>query len=93
MKNKEDHFQVLRKIYNNPETSQRSLAQSLGFSLGKLNYCLKALEQKGLVKIQNLQIVSFSDFVDSYSLILDSVLARPQVNSIYCGYNGASTWR
>ena len=55
MINKEDHFQVLRKIHNNPETSQRGLAQSLGFSLGKLNYCLKALEQKGLVKIQNLQ--------------------------------------
>ena len=53
--NKEDHFQVLRKIHNNPETSQRDLAQALGFSLGKLNYCLKALEQKGFVKIQNLK--------------------------------------
>ena len=55
MKNREDHFQVLRKIHSNPETSQRDLAQALGFSLGKLNYCLKALEYKGLVKIQNLK--------------------------------------
>ena len=55
MKNKEDQFQILRKIHSNPETSQRDLAQALGFSLGKLNYCLKALEHKGLVKIQNLQ--------------------------------------
>ena len=45
MSNKEDHFQVLRKIYNNPET-HRDLAQSLGFSLGKLNYCLKALKKR-----------------------------------------------
>ena len=53
MNNKEDHFQVLRKIYNNPETTQRDLAQSLGFSLGKLNYCLKELKKKGLIKFKN----------------------------------------
>ena len=35
--------------------SQRELAESLGFSLGKLNYCLKSLQSKGLVKIQNFQ--------------------------------------
>ena len=55
MSNKEDHFQVLRKIHNNPETSQRDLAQSLGFSLGKLNYCLKALKKKGLIKFKNFK--------------------------------------
>ena len=55
MINNEDQFQVLRKIHNNPETSQRGLAQSLGFSLGKLNYCLKALQKKGLVKLQNFK--------------------------------------
>ena len=55
MINNEDQFQVLRKIHNNPETSQRGLAQSLGFSLGKLNYCLKALKQKGLIKIKNFK--------------------------------------
>ena len=38
-----------------PITSQRQLAEELGFSLGKLNYCLKALQKKGLVKIKNFQ--------------------------------------
>ena len=53
MKNKQDHFEVLRKINNNPNSTQRELAKELGFSLGKLNYCLKALKNKGLVKIDN----------------------------------------
>ena len=52
---KPDHFEVLRKIKNHPESSQREMAEDLGFSLGKLNYCLKALQQKGLVKIRNFQ--------------------------------------
>ena len=55
MKNKQDHFEVLRKIQKNPRTSQRELAGELGFSLGKLNYCLKALQEKGLIKIQNFK--------------------------------------
>ena len=55
MKNKQDHFQVLRTIKNKPETSQREMAKNLGFSLGKLNYCLKALQKKGLIKIDNFK--------------------------------------
>lgn len=55
MKDNFDQFEVMRRIKNNPEASQRKMAKELGFSLGKLNYCLKALKQKGLVKIQNLQ--------------------------------------
>jgi|TARA_B100000929_G_C15357493_1_gene369827 EPS-associated MarR family transcriptional regulator len=55
MKNEQDHFEVLRKIQKKPEASQRKLAQELGFSLGKLNYCLKALQKKGYVKLQNFQ--------------------------------------
>tara|TARA_B100002051_G_C16215082_1_gene383006 strand:- start:46 stop:354 length:309 start_codon:yes stop_codon:yes gene_type:complete len=51
----EDHFQVLRKIQKKPETSQRELAGELGFSLGKLNYCLNALIDKGLIKINNFK--------------------------------------
>ena len=46
MKNKQDHFNVLRGIQKNPESSQRELAEELGFSLGKLNYCIKALQKK-----------------------------------------------
>ena len=51
----QDHFNVLREIQKQPKTSQRDLAEQLGFSLGKLNYCLKALQGKGLVKIKNFQ--------------------------------------
>ena len=50
-----DHFDVLRKIQKKPKTTQRELAEELGFSLGKLNYCLKALHAKGLIKIQNFK--------------------------------------
>ena len=50
-----DHFNVLRKIQNNPEVSQRELAKDLGFSLGKINYCLLALKAKGLIKINNFR--------------------------------------
>ena len=50
---KEELFQTLRKINKNPNQSQRDLAEQLGFSLGKLNYCLKALKAKGLIKMNN----------------------------------------
>ena len=55
LKDTQDHFEVLRKIQKKPKASQRELANELGFSLGKLNYCLKALQQKGLVKIKNFK--------------------------------------
>ena len=53
MNDNQDHFNVLRKINNKPKSTQRELAEELGFSLGKLNYCLKALKNKGLIKIRN----------------------------------------
>jgi len=55
MSDEQDQFEVLRKIERTPDSSQRKLAQELGFSLGKLNYCLKALQKKGWVKLQNFQ--------------------------------------
>ncbi len=55
MKNNQDHFEVLRKLNSNPNSSQRELANKLKFSLGKLNYCLKSLKDKGLIKIKNFQ--------------------------------------
>ena len=55
MKNNQDHFNVLRKIQSKPNATQRELAEELGFSLGKLNYCLRALQKKGLVKIENFK--------------------------------------
>lgn len=51
----QDHFDVMRKIDKQPQSSQRDLAEELGFSLGKLNYCLKKLKEKGLIKIRNFE--------------------------------------
>ena len=51
----QDHFNVLRKIHNKPKSTQRKLAGELGFSLGKLNYCLKALKTKGFIKMKNFE--------------------------------------
>ena len=55
MNNNDDNFEILRKIKKKPNSTQRELADSLGFSLGKLNYCIKALQQKGLIKVKNFQ--------------------------------------
>ncbi|AWB33050.1 MarR family EPS-associated transcriptional regulator [Orrella marina] len=53
---KEDtDFRILRILQQNPEVSQRDLARELGMSLGGLNYCLKALIDKGFVKLSNYQ--------------------------------------
>ena len=55
MKKKEEHFNILRNIDKNPHSSQRELANKTGISLGKLNYCLKALKVKGFIKIKNFK--------------------------------------
>ncbi len=55
MKENQDNFNLLRKIQNKPDSTQRELAKDLGFSLGKLNYCLKELNKKGLIKIKNFK--------------------------------------
>ena len=46
-------FRVMRILQENPDLTQRELAEKLGVSVGGLNYCLKALMEKGLVKMQN----------------------------------------
>ena len=48
-------YKILKAIEDNPSHSQRQLSQELGISLGKLNYCLKALIEKGLVKAGNFR--------------------------------------
>ena len=48
-------FRVLRLIEENPHASQREIANALGVSLGGVNYCLKALVGKGLLKIENFR--------------------------------------
>lgn len=49
----EIQFEVLRYLHRTPQVSQRSLAQELGISLGSINFCFKALVEKGWIKMQN----------------------------------------
>ena len=49
------YFRVMRLLQENPDLTQRELAQKLGVSVGGLNYCLKALMDKGFVKLENFQ--------------------------------------
>ena len=51
----EIHLKVLRHLENDPEITQRALARELGISLGKANYCLKALIDRGLIKVSNFK--------------------------------------
>ena len=53
--NEEAHYKILRLLEANPGISQRAIASELGVSLGKVNYCLKALVEKGHVKAQNFK--------------------------------------
>ena len=47
------YFRVMRILQDNPDLTQRELAEKLGISVGGLNYCLNALIDKGWVKMQN----------------------------------------
>jgi EPS-associated MarR family transcriptional regulator len=51
----ETHLKILKHIEFNPHISQRELAGELGVSVGKVNYCVKALIDKGLVKAGNFK--------------------------------------
>lgn len=51
---KDELFEILR-ILNKKNVSQRKLAKELSMSLGKVNYCLKALQKKGLIKLKNFR--------------------------------------
>ena len=55
MKLKRDEFETLRQIDISDDNSQRKMAKNLGFSLGKLNYCLNNLKEKGLIKLKNFK--------------------------------------
>jgi EPS-associated MarR family transcriptional regulator len=51
----ETRFRLLRLLQDNPELSQRQLAEALGISVGKVNYSLRALLERGLVKVSNFR--------------------------------------
>ena len=54
--NKRDiRLDLLRELESNPEYTQRELSQEMGVSLGKVNYCIRKLTEKGLIKITNFK--------------------------------------
>ncbi|WP_126455652.1 MarR family EPS-associated transcriptional regulator [Sulfuriflexus mobilis] len=68
--NEEISYRVIKLIEQNPEISQRQLAEELGVSLGKTNYCLKALIEKGHIKASN--------FKNSHNKLAYSYLLTPE---------------
>jgi EPS-associated MarR family transcriptional regulator len=70
-----DLFNLLRKISFKSSLSQREMAKDLGFSLGKLNYCVRALNQKGLIKIQHLKTKN-----DKINYVKKYVLTKKGIN-------------
>lgn len=73
-KQEDTHFRVLRLLQDNPNLTQRELADAVGISLGTVNYCLKALMDKGQIKIRNFRN---SEHKLSYAYLLTpSGLAR-----------------
>lgn len=63
-------FRVMRAIEQNPHLSQRDLAKELGLSLGGINFCIKALIEKGAIKVENFRA---SDKKMRYAYILTPV--------------------
>jgi EPS-associated MarR family transcriptional regulator len=53
--NEERQLKAMRLLEGNPEMTQRELAKALGISLGAVNFCLKALADKGWIKIENFK--------------------------------------
>ena len=55
MPNQQSKYQILKSLEQDSNLTQRQLSEGLGISLGKVNYCLKSLIQKGFVKINNFK--------------------------------------
>ena len=67
MQKKDIHLDLLRKLEANPKYTQRELSEEMGVSLGKINYCMKKLIEKGLIKFSNFKN---SDNKASYAYFL-----------------------
>ena len=53
MNNQDIRLDLLRKLESNPQFTQRELSREVGVSLGKINYCIKKMTEKGLIKLTN----------------------------------------
>jgi EPS-associated MarR family transcriptional regulator len=71
----EIHYRILRHLERNPGISQRELSREMGVSVGKVNYCINALVQGGLVKIRNFRSSS-NKLAYAYVLTPQGVAAK-----------------
>ena len=55
MSNKQSQYQILKSLEQDPNYTQRQLSKDLDLSLGKVNYCLRSIVEKGFVKIDNFK--------------------------------------
>jgi EPS-associated MarR family transcriptional regulator len=78
----ETHLRVLRLLQANPHMTQRELADELGVSLGKVNYCMKELLKKGLIKMQNFS-KSHAKLSYAYLLTPSGVAAKAKLTAEY----------
>ena len=76
-------FRLLRVLQDKPDVSQRELASQLGISHGKMNYCLNALIEKGLVKLDNFQN-SQHKFKYAYLLTPAGIAEKAKLTSPLC---------
>ena len=82
-KQQEDtYFRLMRILHDNPDITQRELAERLGVSVGGLNYCLKALIDKGWVKIQNFSS-NKNKLGYSYLLTPTGIVQKASLTSIF----------
>ena len=78
----EAHYKILRLLEANPGISQRDIARELGVSVGKVNYCIKALMEKGHVKAQNFKN-SQNKAAYLYLLTPRGVKAKARITAVY----------
>ena len=76
----ETYLKVMRLLQENPDLTQRELAEQLGVSVGSVNYCLKALMEKGWVKMKNF-IHSKNKFGYVYVLTPTGITERAELTS------------
>ena len=78
MLNDEIHYRILRVLERDPRMSQRQLADLLGVSVGKANYCVRALVEKGLLKVENFRR-SRNKLAYAYQLTPRGVAAKARI--------------
>ncbi|MFT6955257.1 MAG: EPS-associated MarR family transcriptional regulator [Halieaceae bacterium] len=80
--NQDAHYKLLKLLEQNPQASQREIAEDLGVSPGKVNYCIKALIGKGHIKAQNFKN-SHNKAAYLYLLTPKGVNAKARITAAY----------